>query len=79
MNVWYIWDRMVEIYHKYKKPCLVLAVDFVMGMVFIEPNEEPCIGRCYAPMSEFPDFANAVAMAVAMICIVWIAVLSMTD
>ncbi|OUC26335.1 hypothetical protein BC456_05465 [Neisseria meningitidis] len=58
---------------------LVLAVDFVMGMVFIEPNEELCIGRCYAPMSESPDFANAVAMAVAMICIVWIAVLSMTD
>lgn len=74
MNVWDIWGRMVEIYHKYKKPCLVLAVDFVMGMVFIEPNE-----RCYAPMSESPDFANAVAMAVAMICIVWIAVLSMTD
>lgn len=40
MNVWDIWGRMVEIYHKYKKPCLVLAVDFVMGMVFIEPNEE---------------------------------------
>ncbi|HFC8663308.1 TPA: hypothetical protein ACFK3L_00305 [Neisseria gonorrhoeae] len=68
MSVWDIWDRMVEIYHKYKKPCLVLAVDFVMGMVFIEPNEEPCI----APMPESPDFANAVAMAVAMICIVFI-------
>ncbi len=74
-----MWDRIKEIYQKYKIPSCILAIDFVVARIFVKPNDEPCIGRCLVPISETYNIVFTIAMFVALICFIWIAILYVVD
>lgn len=74
-----IWDRIKEIYLKYKNPLLVLLVDFVVIKLFGTPNKEPCVARCLSPISEPMSAINTITFTIAFACFIWIIIINMSD
>ena len=74
-----MWDIIKEIYKKYKTPTCILLIDFIIGVIFVKKNKEPCIGRCLSPISESPDIAFTITMTFSFMFFIWILILSMSD